>query len=422
MQRHTMTAGMQGTYMPSVGAPRVVVLDPDLGRRAAVREALTAAGFASAGEAGYGVEGANLVQKTAPDAVFVALYDQPQRALQTIELLSTRHAAPPVLAYAKTTDAGSVRAAMGAGARDYVVTPASSEELHRSLQHVLAQERRRCTTAGGPEAGAESLSHAGAVITVFGAKGGVGKTTVACNLAVRLRQETGQSVVLIDLDTRFGDVALALDVPVATSLTEVARDLPHVSGEQMRSYLTEHSSGVMLLAAPPNPADWSEITVGHVEQAIALLASVCDYVIVDTPGTFNDVVASAVEHADTVLVISSLDVVSVKDTWLALEMLGSWGVPAERLKLVTNRTAPHCVVSEADVTAALQRAPLMQIPYDRAVSAASAVGQPVVLAQPSSAFSECIGEMARALAGVVPVRRARLFGLFPRRNNKEVGR
>lgn len=416
-QIHQATARSAGT--PAAGSSRVVVLDPDEGRRGKVREAIVTAGFASAGEAGYGVEGVNLVRERAPDAVLVALGDRSPRALQTIDSLSTRPGAPPIIAYATSTDAGSMRAAMGAGARDLVI-PTSREELQRSLRRVLEQEQRRHMTQGG--GAPESEGHAGAVITVFGAKGGVGKTTIACNLAVRLCQETGQSVVLVDLDTRFGDAALTLDVAVEASVTELVRDLPHVERDQLRSYLAEHASGVMLLPAPPNPTDWSSIAVEDIERVIALLASTFDYVIVDTPGTFNDIVASAIEHAGTVLVVTSLDVVSVKDTWLALEMLESWGVPGEHLKLVTNRTGPHSVVSEADVAAALGREPLVRIPYDRAVSAASAVAQPVVLARPKSAFSRGVAELAGLLDGETPARRGGLFGRFGWARNEEMAR
>lgn len=398
---------------------RVVVIDSDLARRAKLRIALGSAGVTTAGEAGHGIEGINLVRDTGPDAVFVALDDRSPRALRTIETLTALPASPPVLAYAGGTGTASMRAAMAAGARDYLALSASPTEIRRSLDHAVAGEQRRRRVDGGT-ADADGAGHVGTIITVFGAKGGVGKTTIASNLAVQLRQETQQSVALIDLDTRFGDAALALDMPVETSIVELARERRQVTRGQVRSYLTEHASGVMLLPAPPNPTDWSDIGADKVERIIALMASAFDYVVIDTPGTFNDMVATAIEQADQVLVVTTLDVVSVKDTWLAFEMLQSWGMPDERLKLLTNRTTPHSVVNEDDVAAALGRAALTAFPYDRAVGAASAVAQPVVLARPHSPFSKQLTQMARRLAGIEEPRSRGLSSVFSRSRDRKV--
>jgi len=408
----TAATELQDDRVMATDAVRVVVLDSNLDRRARLRSLLAEAGVTTAGDAGHGIEGLNLVQETHPDAVLVALDDRSPRALRTIEALTEQSSSPPVLGYARGVS--SMREAMVAGARDYLALPMSAGELRRSLHLVLAQEGRRRAALGGT-GDSPAPTRVGEVITVFGAKGGVGKTTIASNLAVSLARETGQSVALVDLDTRFGDAALTLDMPAEASMTELVRDLSQITRDQVRSYLTEHhASGVMLLPAPPNPADWSEIGAPEVEAVIALVASAFDYVVIDTPGTFNDMVASAIERASAVLIVTSLDVVSVKDTWLALDMLASWGVPEDRLKLVTNRMSPHSVVSEADIAGMLGRVSLTAFPYDPAVIRATAIAQPVVLARPQSPFSRRLTALALSLAGVEPSQKRGLFGRFRR--------
>src|SRR5690606_27802070 len=96
----------------------------------------------------------------------------------------------------------------------------------------------------------------GTVITVFGAKGGIGKTTISSNLAVALATEAHQSVALVDMDTRFGDVAITMDIPVERSIADLARNLDNVDRATLSEYLVEHESGVHILPAPTRPSDW----------------------------------------------------------------------------------------------------------------------------------------------------------------------
>jgi pilus assembly protein CpaE len=300
---------------------------------------LALSGFAVLGEGGYGIEAVSMAKETEPDVVVIA-----------VEAVADLLPQSPVVAYSSIKDPQSIRKAMLAGVSDYLVTPVREEDLISSIHGVLAQEERRQARVSGEM---EEPVAAGTVLTVFGAKGGIGKTTLSTNLATALVQKTGQSVAIVDLDTRFGDVAILMDVPVERSIAD-----------------------------------------------LALPSQTYDYVILDTPGTFNDIVARALELATLVLLVATVDMASLKDTLLAIDMLRSWNFPQEKVKLVINATNEASNVQPQEVKRMLGREVYWSIPYDRNISTATQLGMPVVVAKPTSKASESMVEMAYTLSGI----------------------
>jgi pilus assembly protein CpaE len=246
----------------------------------------------------------------------------------------------------------------------------------------------------------EPMPH-GTIITVFGAKGGIGKTTIASNLAVTLVSEAQQTVALVDMDTRFGDVAITMDIPVERSIADLARNLDNIDRESLNEYLVEHESGVHILPAPTKPSDWRTLGPQHIHEIVDILAQTHDFVILDTPGTFNDVVAAALEVGTVILLVTTLDMASIKDTVLALEMLSErFAGEDERVKVVLNRSGVDTGVKERDVERTLDSQLWWRIPQDNEVVKAAQLGRPITMIRPKSKVSLEIREMARALAGV----------------------
>ena len=395
---------------------RVTIIDPDPTRRADIQKMLALSGFAVLGEAGYGIEAVALAKEAKPDVVVAAVEEPIARALQTVQAVADLLPQSPIVAYSSIRDSDVMRKAMLAGVRDYLVTPVKDEEFVSSIHTVLSQEERRRARMAG-EVG-EPVT-CGTVLTVFGAKGGIGKTTIATNLATALAQKTNQSVVLMDLDTRFGDVAILMDIPVERSIANLAIPEEQITREAVQECIYIHSTGVAILPAPSRPADWRSIHAGHIERVVELLAGMYDYVILDTPGAFNDIVARALELATLVLLLATMDVASLKDTLLAIDMLRSWNFPQEKLKLVINATNEATDVQPKEVKRMLGRDVFWTIPYDRSISQATQLGTPVVVAKPRSKAAESLVEMAYALGGVRQQRgqtpgESRKGGLFGR--------
>ena len=393
--------------------PRVIVVDQDQVARSEVQKMLALSGFAVLGEAGYGIEAVSLAKESEPDVMVIALEEPVVRALQTVEAVADLLPQSPVVAYSSIKDPASIRKAMLAGVADYLVTPVREEDLVNSIHGVLAQEeRRRARIAGETD---EPVA-CGTVLTVFGAKGGIGKTTISTNLATAIVQKTGQSVALVDLDTRFGDVAILMDIPVERSIADLALPEDEINREMLQDCLYTHNTGVTILPAPVRPTDWRNVHAGHIERVVTLLAQTYDYVILDTPGTFNDIVARALELATLVLLVATVDMASLKDTLLAIDMLRSWNFPQEKVKLVINSTNEATNVQPQEVKRMLGRDVFWSIPYDRNISTSTQLGMPVVVAKPTTKAAESLVELAFVLSGVrrqqAPQQQKQAKGLF----------
>ena len=396
--------------------PRVAVIDQDPASSAEIQKLLSVSGFVVVGTAGYGMEAVSLAKDSEPEVVVIAIEEPIVRAIQSIEAVADLLPQAAIVGYSSIRDAMTMRKAMLAGAKDYLACPLKDEDLINSIHAVMAQEERRRARISGE---ADEPVAAGTVITVFGAKGGIGKTTIATNLATALVQKTNQSAVLVDLDTRFGDVAILMDIPVEHSIADMAVPEEEITREMLQECLYTHNSGVAILPAPIRPTDWRNVHAGHIERIVTLLTQTFDYVILDTPGTFNDIVARALELASMVVLVATVDMASLKDTLLAIDMLRSWNFPQEKVKLVINATNEASNVQPQEVKRMLGRDVFWSIPYDRNISTATQLGMPVVVAKPQSKASESMVEMAYALSGVRQQRSQRAkepqkSGLFSR--------
>jgi pilus assembly protein CpaE len=373
---------------------------------------LALSGFAVLGEAGYGMEAMTLARQAEPDVIVIAIEEPIIRALQTVEAMVDLLPKSPVVGYSSVRDPNAMRKAMLAGVKDYLTAPVKEEELINSIHTVLAQEERRQARISGEM---DEPVAAGTVITVFGAKGGIGKTTIATNLATALVQKTNQSVVVVDLDTRFGDVAILMDIPVERSIADLAIPEEEITRDMLTECIYTHNTGVAILPAPIRPTDWRSVHAGHIERIVNLLCQTHDYVILDTPGTFNDIVARALELATMVVLVATVDMASLKDTLLAIDMLRSWNFPQDKIKLVINATNEATNVQPAEVKRMLGRDVFWSIPYDRNISTATQLGMPVVVAKPQSRASESIVEMAQALSGVKQQQQQRVVKDVPQK-------
>ncbi len=378
--------------------PQLIVVDPDRESSAEIQKMLQMQGFSVVASAGYGVEAFTLAHQMRPDLVLMRIEEPLVRPVQTLSRMNDGMPDLPIIVFSTEANIRLMRQSMVSGASDYLTEPLVPEELESSIMRVLERKEREGMRRRGELA--EPVAQ-GTIITVFGAKGGIGKTTISSNLAVALASEAHQTVALVDMDTRFGDVAITMDIPVERSIADLARNLDNVDRNTLRDYLVEHESGVRILPAPTRPSDWRNLTAQHIRDVVDVLAQTHDFVILDTPGTFNEIVAAAIEVGTMILLITTLDMASIKDTVLALEMLHErFGNDEERIKVVLNRAGMDTGVREKDVERTLDCDLWWRIPQDNEVMKAAQLGRPIVMSRPNSKVSYEIRDMARALAGI----------------------
>ena len=239
----------------------------------------------------------------------------------------------------------------------------------------------------------------GTTVTIFGAKGGIGKTTIATNLATALVRTTGANVVLVDMDTRFGDVAIMMDIAVETSIADLGRRVEELDRESIKDYLVRHHTGVTILPAPLHPTEWRSVPPQQIERIIDLLAQGHDYIIIDTPGTFNELIATTLELANMILLVTSMDIASIKDTALALEMLRAAQVSEDKVKLTINHSTSSNSLREEDVERVLEYTVTWRIPHDYNVANSNQLGIPIVIAKPYARVARAVTDIAYALSG-----------------------
>jgi pilus assembly protein CpaE len=285
---------------------------------------------------------------------------------------------------------------MVAGARDYLIKPIKPDDVGRAIYGILEQEERKRLHLEGEVA--EPVGR-GTVITVFGAKGGIGKTTIATNLATALVSTTHTNVALVDMDTRFGDVAIMMDIAVEHSIADLGRRIDELDRESIKESLARHHTGVSVLPAPLHPTEWRNLTPQHIEKIVDLLAQGHDWVVIDTPGTFNEIIAATLEIGDLIMLVTSMDLASIKDTALALEMLRAADVSEDKVKLIINHSTSANTLREEDVERVLEYGVTWRIPHDYNVASANQLGIPIVVAKPYARVSRAITDMAYALSG-----------------------
>jgi pilus assembly protein CpaE len=376
--------------------PEIVVIDSDLDARADAKHMLAAANLTVVGEADYGIDAVTVTKEHTPDIFIISMEEPVQRAIQTIEMLGSAAPGAGIIVASSLADANSVRRAMVAGARDYLIKPLKSDDVIRAIHGILEQEERRRLHQEGERA----LPIArGTVITVFGAKGGIGKTTIATNLSTALANSTRANVALVDMDTRFGDVAIMMDIAVEESIADLAKKMDELDRESIKDHLARHHTGVSILPAPLHPTEWRNLTPQHIEKIVDLLAQGHDYVVIDTPGTFNEIIAATLELADIILLITSMDIASIKDTALALEMLRAADVLEDKVKLIINHSTSSNSLREEDVERVLEYGVTWRIPHDYNVASANQLGIPIVVAKPYARVSRSVTDIAYALSG-----------------------
>ncbi len=396
-------------------SPGVLIVDQDPDARFQIQQLIPQVGFAVSGEVGLGTEAVARATETKPAVIICGLKEPMARAVQTIESLVHTLPETPVIVYSESGELETVRKAMLAGARDFLRTPIQPDDLKRSITAALESlERRHLRDAGNGILGPE-----GSIVTVYGAKGGIGKTTVAANLAVALVRQAGQSCVLVDADDSFGDAAANLSVTPERTLIDALR-APDDDDGDLKSCLAYHESGLAIASAPTDPLEWRDVGPEQLEKMLHRLARHFDVVLVDTSGTLGEVSQAALAASSLVLWITTPDYASVRDSLQALQATQQLGLYDDRFRFLLNIATMETNANPAVIEEAIGMPLFWTIPYDRMLRRSGQLGQAVVEANPKSAAARCFTELARVLSGLAPEPRADgLIGrLFSGRNGK----
>ncbi|MCF6139281.1 AAA family ATPase [Pseudalkalibacillus berkeleyi] len=236
----------------------------------------------------------------------------------------------------------------------------------------------------------------GEMITICSAKGGVGRTVMTVNLAVALCKKN-MKIAILDGDYMFGDVGLAMDLQSAFTIKNVIEDIDDLDEVTLASYFSKHESGVRVLAAPDRPEYSELVTKDNIQQILDLMLEAFDYVIVDTNVGLHDQTLPLVEKADQILMLTNLEMATLKNTKLMLETLETLDL-REKVNTIINRSTMESVISASDVPDILGDYEPHYIPNDFQVASQSLnIGIPFVVNQGKTELAKSIFKMAEQL-------------------------
>jgi pilus assembly protein CpaE len=396
-----------------MAAPISILLVDDVpDSRVALKRLLVSAEFTVAGEAGTGTEAVGMLRETRADVIVVSLEEPVARTLKSIETLTIAAPETPVVVVSSLAEKEYLRRAMVAGARDFVGHPLTQDELAKTIATVVDVESKRRSLSNDVLENGQR----GELFAVFAGKGGVGKTTLATNLAVAMALEGKQKqrVAIVDLDLLLGDVAIMLDVTPERTVADLVPLIDKLDPELLRSFLYVHSSGVKVLCAPTRVEDSEALTPDRVRRILDVLARTFDYVIIDLPRVFDDRVVTALDMATLVLLVTNYDVPCLKSSKVCLDTLRSWKYTEDKLKLVINHANRTNGFAPGEAERALDYPIFWKVPSDTAVASTSNHGKPFVQGQATTKMAQNITGLGATLMGASAHSRGLLSRLLER--------
>ena len=243
-------------------------------------------------------------------------------------------------------------------------------------------------------------SPSGRLITVFSPKGGVGKTTIAANLAVAFAARGNLRVCLVDLDLGFGDIAITLQLFPARTIADAVALESDLDYAMLEPLLTPHRRGFSTLVAPVQPDAKDSIPASLIARVLAVLKANFDFVIVDTSPAFDEHVLQAFDETDELLLVTTLDVPTLKNVKIACETLDLLNFPKPRRHLVLNRADDKVGLTADKVETTLDMKIAQAIPTSPEVANATNAGEPITASHPKHPVSQAINRLAEGVAGI----------------------
>ncbi|MBI3732203.1 MAG: response regulator [Chloroflexi bacterium] len=383
--------------------------------------------------ASSGEEAVNLAVQYRPDVMLMDINMPGMDGIAASEAIHARVPGVEIVIMSVQAEADYLKRAMLAGAREFLVKPFSSDDLASALRKVYKRSLTRPSAAAPapspvatpaaaparsavvkpppvaePEPAAVSApsvpaappasGKAGKVLAIFSANGGVGRSTIAVNLAIALRQDPRTKVALVDGSLRFGDVGVLLNLSSDRTIADVASSDGSVDTEILVDFMSSHSSGIKVLLAPPRP-ELADLVNGKIMRLIlATLRNHFDYIVVDTFSSLDEITLTILDAADQILLLTTSEIPSIKNTRLFFEVAEELKYASEKTLLVLNKADPKSGVSPKDIQLSIKRPVYAVIDRDdRATTQAVQSGQPFVMTQKTSPASLSVFKLVSLL-------------------------
>jgi pilus assembly protein CpaE len=359
------------------------------------------------GAARSGEEALQLASDTKPDIVLMDINMPDMDGIAVTEALLKDVPLAQVVMLSVQSEADYMRRAMLAGARDFIAKPPSGDELIRTIRTLYEKRPKPSPLPAilpahtGPGSAGKGSQRDSKLVAVYSAKGGVGCTMLATNLAIGLNTEE-TPCVLVDGNLQFGDVSVFMNLQVKNSIVDLASRAEELDTDYVSDVLLTHECGLKVLAAPPRPEMADEVRAEQVRQVLSYLKSNFAYVVVDTSSVMDDVTLAILDAADMLVAVATPDIPSIKDARLLFDLLSVLEYPREQVFFVLNKMERKSGITAEAVAENLKRPVDGEIPVDeQAVNASINRGVPLLLSEkgkvPAKNILEVLGKIRQRL-------------------------
>ncbi len=333
----------------------------------------------------------DVISQTTPDIGIVVMDQGPQKALAMITEINRSRPECSILVISTSTDSQLILQAMRAGVKEFLTQPVRTEDLVSAIDRIAESRFGR----------GDSKSRGCQVISICGATGGVGSTSIAVNLGCIIAQDQTNSVCLVDLDLALGDADVFLDTIPEYTIADVAQNIARLDFGLLKRSLTKHASGLYLLPRPVQLQDSADITPDDVQRMMGLLKATFTHVIIDNSKSFTSLDFVAMQMANVVLMVTQLDLPCLRNVVRLLSSFQQHDGLKDKVKILVNRVgidSGHISLKKAQET--FGQDIYWQLPNDyRVMVDVRNNGVPLIEQAPRAGLTQSIVGLSNALKG-----------------------
>lgn len=370
---------------------RILIVDDIAETRENIRKLLQfEADFEVVGAARTGDEALAVSVETEPDVVLMDINMPDMDGITATEAIRERVPFAQIVILSVQSDADYMRRAMLAGARDFIPKPPSGDQLVATIRRVSAlaskeRERQgtRILTPVPSDDHRGSVRPAGKAVAVYSAKGGVGVTTLATNLAIGLNTSETPTV-LVDTSLQFGDASVFLNLQVKNSIADMASRADELDADVEEEVLINHETGLKILAAPQRPEIADDVKPDQIRKVLQYLKRNYAYVVIDTSSNIDDTALAVLDATDLLVLVATPDIPAIKDARLVFDLLSALEFPRNNVFFVLNKMDKRSGITAEAVADNLKHAVDGEVPYDeRTITTSINRGVPLLMGDKS---------------------------------------
>ena len=363
------------------------------------------------GGAGTGQDAIQAVKEFSPDIVLMDINMPGLDGISAVEAITQEQPSVQVIMMSVQSESDYLRRSMLAGARDFLTKPFTGDELISTLRRVSRMSQQRAAAMPqptmqqvvGPSGRRISIpmpvvqQPEGSVVAVYGPKGGVGTSTLAVNLAVAL-QKPDTKVAMIDASLQFGNLDVFLNLHGNRSIADISQTINDLDADSIGTMVTPHPSGLKVLLAPARPELADLVQADHLKRIVEEMRLMFDYIVIDTPASLTDLVLTALDVADRIVLLTTADIPAIKNTKAFFQVFEALGYSPEKVMLVLNQADSRNPITAKMIEDNLKHKVACQIPMDsEAVARSIRQGVPLITEARSRPIAQAMLQMTDQL-------------------------